>query len=171
MIALAIIAGLIVASAALAFTRRNLVHAALLLVLTWAGVGLFYLWAGAEFVAFAQLMVYAGAISMVVLFAVLLTRPQPDTEPVADSSAKRATLGFFAALAVFAVIGKAILNTQFAPTPSTAPTLTVAELGQILMSEHAAALLIVGLILTIALIGATTIAAARRRADPSEDQA
>ena len=46
----------------------------LLLAVSWSGVAVFYLWAGAEFVAFAQVLVYLGAISMVVLFAVLLTR-------------------------------------------------------------------------------------------------
>ena len=40
----------------------------------WAGIAAFYLWAGAEFVAFAQLLVYVGAVSMLSLFAVLLTR-------------------------------------------------------------------------------------------------
>ena len=53
MIALALIAALMLASAVLAFSLRNLIHSALLLVLTWAGVAGFYLWAGAEFVAFA----------------------------------------------------------------------------------------------------------------------
>ena len=55
-------------------TLRNLIHSALLLIASWAGIAAFYLWAGAEFVAFAQVLVYVGAVSMVVLFAVLLTR-------------------------------------------------------------------------------------------------
>ncbi len=161
MIAFAIIAGLIIGSAGLALTRRNLVHAALLLVLTWAGIGGFYLWAGAEFLAFAQLLIYAGAISMVVLFAVLLTRPQPEVEELPPESRKRATLALFAAAAVGAVLVAAIRGTTFAPASANAPTITVRDLGEILMRDHAAALLIVGLLLTVALIGATTIAARR----------
>ena len=52
------------------------------LPVSWAGVAAFFLWAGAEFVAFAQVLVYLGAISMVVLFAVLLTRrSREDVEP------------------------------------------------------------------------------------------
>ena len=165
MIALAIIAGLIVASAALALTRRNLVHTSLLLVLTWAGIGAFYLWAGAEFIGFAQLLVYAGAISMVVLFAVLLTQPQPDLAPINPESHKRSGLALIAAAGVGAVLVKAVLATEFIAPATSAPSLTVLELGQELMGTHAAALLIIGLILTIALIGATTIAAARRGKD------
>lgn len=165
MIALAIIAGLIVASATLALTRRNLVHTALLLVLTWAGIGAFYLWAGAEFIGFAQLLIYAGAISMVVLFAVLLTQPHPDLAPITPDSRKRSGLALIAAAAVGAVLVKAVLTTEFVTPATSAPSLSVLELGQELMGPHAAALLIIGLILTIALIGATTIAAARRGKD------
>ena len=74
MIAFFIIALLTLASAAVAMSLRNLIHSALLLIASWAGIAAFYLWAGAEFVAFAQVLVYVGAVSMVVLFAVLLTR-------------------------------------------------------------------------------------------------
>src|SRR5436190_18964967 len=71
---LVLIALLTLATAAIAMVLRNLIHSALLLIASWAGIAAFYLWAGAEFVAFAQVLVYVGAISMVVLFAVLLTR-------------------------------------------------------------------------------------------------
>lgn len=171
MIALAPIAGLILASAAFALTRRNLVHSALLLILTWAGIGMFYLWAGAEFLAFAQILIYAGAISMVVLFAVLLTRVHFDAEPVTTASYRRAFQGVIAALAVGTVLTTAVLRTQFVPPTSDAPRLTVRDLGTELMTHHAGALLIVGLILTVALLGATTIAAHRRGEPQSEDQA
>src|SRR5204863_1762230 len=69
-----IIALLTLGSAAIAMSLRNLIHSALLLIASWAGIAAFYLWADAEFVAFAQVLVYVGAVSMVVLFAVLLTR-------------------------------------------------------------------------------------------------
>ena len=58
------------ATAAVAMALRNLIHSALLLIASWAGIAAFYLWAGAEFVAFAQVLVYVGAVSMIVLFAV-----------------------------------------------------------------------------------------------------
>ena len=74
MIAFAVIAVLILAAASVPMCLRNLVHSVLLLVGCWAGIAAFYLWAGAEFVAFAQLLVYVGAVSMLSLFAVLLTR-------------------------------------------------------------------------------------------------
>src|SRR3954471_20998387 len=77
-------------SAAVAMTRRNLIHSALLLVASWAGIAAFYLWAGAEFVAFAQVLVYVGAVSMIVLFAVLLTRRSREDANASPDSLGRA---------------------------------------------------------------------------------
>src|SRR3954466_648545 len=73
-VALVLIALVTVGAAAVAMALRNLIHSALLLIASWAGIAAFYLWAGAEFVSFAQILVYVGAVSMIVLFAVLLTR-------------------------------------------------------------------------------------------------
>jgi NADH-quinone oxidoreductase subunit J len=159
MIPLAIIAALMLASAALAMTRRNLIHAALLLIVTWASIACFYLWAGAEFVAFGQILIYVGAVSMVVLFAVLLTRPtlaDPDPTP---ASRRRVAIALLAGAALLAVLAYAILNTPFALQENRPPHIEVRQLGFQLMGPHAASLLVAGVILTVALIGATIIAA------------
>src|ERR1051325_2539475 len=90
---LILIAVLTLGSAAVAVTRRNLIHSALLLVASWFGIAIFYLWAGAEFVAFAQVLVYVGAISMVVLFAVLLTRQSRADLAIATPTLARVIAG------------------------------------------------------------------------------
>ena len=146
-------------AAGLALTRRSLVHSALLLVVAWATIAAFYLWAGAEFLAFAQVLVYVGAISMVVLFAVLLTRQsraEPDGPP---SSPGRVASALVAAAAVAGVIGGAILATPLPARDGPPALLTVRSLGLQLMGPQAPALLVVGLLLTVALIGAIVIAA------------
>jgi NADH:ubiquinone oxidoreductase subunit 6 (subunit J) len=177
MIALAVISAFLLASAALAFTRRNLIHSALLLVVTWAGIACFYLWAGAEFVAFAQVLIYVGAVSMIVLFAVLLTRRTPAEAALAPASLRRAAAALGAGGAVVAVLAAAIVTTPFGPAPARAPSVTVRQLGYQLMGPHAASLLVVGLLLTVALIGATILASTERRepgrpgAHPPEDAA
>ena len=56
-LALLLIALVLLGSAVAAMVSRNLIHSALLLVGAWAGLAAFYLWAGAEFVAFAQVLV------------------------------------------------------------------------------------------------------------------
>lgn len=158
--ALLLIGLLILGSAAVAMLRRNLIHSALLLIVSWAGTAAFYLWAGAEFVAFAQILVYVGAISMVVLFAVLLTRQNPAAMlPVEPATKARAATGLFTAAGVAAVLSAAILSSDFPAAAAAAPATSVRQIGLDLMQRHGAALLIVGVLLTVALLGATGLAA------------
>ena len=166
-LALILIAGLTLGSAALAMTLRNLIHSALLLIFSWAGIAAFYLWAGAEFVAFAQALVYLGAVSMVVLFAVLLTRQNNLVAPFSAGGAVRASWALFAAAGVMGVLSGAVLGTNFDSNPGAGPVVTVKQLGIELMGRHAASLLVVGVILTVSLLGAVVLAAGRRQEDES----
>jgi NADH:ubiquinone oxidoreductase subunit 6 (subunit J) len=160
MIALILIALLILGAASAAMLTRNLIHSALLLVGAWAGIAGFYLWAGAEFVAFAQVMVYVGAVSMVVLFAVLLTRQGATSAPVEYTSLKRGVLGFIVAGGVGGILFGAILGSPLdVNMPASTPVVPVKQLGFLLMDSYAPALLIVGVLLTVALLGAMVIAA------------
>lgn len=157
--ALALIAVITLATAAVAMSLRNLIHSALLLIASWFGIAAFYLWAGAQFVAFAQILVYVGAVSMVVLFAVLLTRRSRADHIIAPDSLARAVSAVFAGLAVFGVLAIAVTKTRLAPSTAAAPVVNVRDVGAQLMGTHTAALLIIGLLLTVALLGAVVIAA------------
>ena len=162
--ALVLIAVTTLATAAVALALRNLIHSALLLIASWFGIAAFYLWAGAEFVAFAQVLVYVGAVSMVVLFAVLLTRRSGADTVVSPNSLARAVSAVITGVAVFGVLAAAILGTRLSPSTAAAPTATVRDIGTQLMGTHAAALLIIGILLTVALLGAVVLAAQ----DPAE---
>jgi NADH:ubiquinone oxidoreductase subunit 6 (subunit J) len=168
MIAFALIAVATLASAALAMSLRNLIHSALLLIASWAGIASFYLWAGAEFVAFAQVLVYVGAVSMVVLFAVLLTRHSRAELEVTKDSFARAITGLLVGGGVLGVLFGAVLSTRLPVTDKSPATVTVKSLGLELMGPHAAALLIAGVILTVALLGAVVIASTDRPATPED---
>jgi len=159
---LLLLAVLILGSAAAAALRPNLIHSALLLVVSWLGVAGFYLWAGAEFVAFAQVLVYVGALSMVVLFAVLLTRQSRAELRVDAPAARRVVWAVLAGAAVGGVIGAAVLGTNWGPVAPSAPEVTVRGLGLQLMGAHGAALLVLGALLTSALLGAVVLAAPDR---------
>jgi NADH:ubiquinone oxidoreductase subunit 6 (subunit J) len=160
MIAFVVIALFTIGTAAVALSLRNLIHSALLLTATWAGIAAFYLWAGAEFVAFAQVLIYVGAISMVVLFAVLLTRrSRADFEIRADSLGRMLSALLTGGLVLGVLVG-AVLSTRLSVGSEPPPGITVRELGTQLMGPHAAALLIAGVMLTVALLGAVVIAAA-----------
>ncbi len=166
MIALAAIALVTLTAAAVAMSLRNLIHSALLLVLAWAGIAAFYLWAGAQFAAFAQVLVYVGAISMVVLFAVLLTRrEQTEVPEVSRAVLSRITGALIAAGAIAGVLMGAIVSTPLEVGHEAPPPLTVRHLGETLMEHHTASLLVIGAILTVALLGAVVIAAQDKKED------
>ena len=78
MVAQNIIFGVLSAAMALAalkmVTTRNVVHAALYLVIVFAGVAAQYILLAAEFVAVVQVLVYIGAITVLILFGIMLTR-------------------------------------------------------------------------------------------------
>jgi NADH-quinone oxidoreductase subunit J len=63
-------------------TNRNLFRSALFLVLSFIGVAGFYVLLEAEFLAMVQILVYVGAISILIIFAVMLSRRMmaPDTQ-------------------------------------------------------------------------------------------
>ena len=148
---------------------RNLIHSVLLLIVCWLGIATFYLWAGAEFLAFSQLLVYVGAVSMVVLFAILLTRRSRIDVAVAPDSASRALWALVAGFAVLGVLAYGMLNAKLPVSTSPVPSVSVRDLGAQLAGTHSAALLVIGLILTVALLGGVVIAASGR-ADIMEEK-
>src|SRR6266700_5587021 len=79
----AIIATLTVASAVAVMTLRNLVHCALSLMLTFVGLAALFLQLNAQFVGFAQILVYVGAVAILIVFAILLTGgSEPPKQPI-----------------------------------------------------------------------------------------
>lgn len=149
------------ASAAVALALKNIIRAAMLLVVSWAGIAAFYLWAGAEFVAFAQVLVYVGAISMIVLFAVVLTRRTPVTVAGATAApVMRALLGIASGGLVALAILWGILGADLPQTAShTAPAATTRAIGLELMGQYSGAILITAALLTVALLGSVLLAA------------
>lgn len=155
-LALFILSLVILASAIAAITLRNLVHCALCFAISLLGVAGVFLWLGAEFAGFAQILVYVGAISIVVVFAILLTRGGGSSEE--DRFFGRPLVSAAIALLVAAVVLISI-GASGATSAATASTAgTVREIGIKLMTTHVLALEIIALILTAALLGAVTLA-------------
>jgi NADH:ubiquinone oxidoreductase subunit 6 (subunit J) len=152
-----ILAVLTITAAVAAMTLRNLVHCALAVAVTFVGLAATYLNLHAQFVGFAQILVYVGAVAILIVFAVLLTRGgEPSTE-VAFSKSWLA--GIVVALAVFGLLAWAVarsfLNTNEIPP---APVATVKQIGDDLMTKYVLPLEVIGLLLTAAMIGAVIIA-------------
>src|SRR5947207_3407215 len=97
-----IIALLTVAGAIATMTLRNLVHCALALTIAFAGLAAFYLKLDAQFVGFAQILVYIGAVAILIVFAILLTRGAEPPQKSIFSSTWAA--GIAIAAIVFAIL-------------------------------------------------------------------
>jgi NADH-quinone oxidoreductase subunit J len=136
---------------------RNLVHSMLALTVAFACLSAVYLQLGAQFIGLAQILVYIGAVAILIVFAILLTR---DTGTFSQSI----LTGFWkgsgvVATAVFGVLAWAIHHSAAShravlPQPET----SMQQIGSALMLRFALPLEVVGLLLTVALIGAVIIA-------------
>lgn len=144
-------------AATAAMTLRNLVHCALSMAICFVGIAAIYLHLNAQFVGFAQILVYVGAVAILIVFAILLTR---SGEPTSDTViAPGWVSGIGVALLVFAGLGWAILKST--ALPSEIPSdreITVKEIGDAMMTEFVLPLEVIGLLLTAAMIGAVIIA-------------
>jgi NADH:ubiquinone oxidoreductase subunit 6 (subunit J) len=162
MLALAIFGLVTLAGAAAAVSLRNLVHCALALVVAFAGLAAMYLALNAQFVGFAQLLVYVGAVSILIVFALLLTRGGGKVEGRVFSGGWLS--GLAVALGTFAVLARAIWKSRLGADSSAPPaSITVKQIGDKLLTDYVLPLEIIGLLLTAALIGAAIIALQERK--------
>jgi NADH-quinone oxidoreductase subunit J len=143
-----------IAGAMAAMTLRKLVHCALALAVCLIGLAGLYLDLGAQFVGLAQVLVYVGAVVILIVFAILLTRS--DELPSPRSS--RALSGIIMSAAVFGVLAWAVISSVPQGADSTQPQAVIQQIGGALMQRFALPLEVVGLLLTAALIGAVVIA-------------
>ncbi|MBA3964144.1 MAG: NADH-quinone oxidoreductase subunit J [Chthoniobacterales bacterium] len=150
--AFVVIALLTLGAALAAATLPKLVHAALSFALSFVGVAAFYFLLGAEFVGLVQIFVYVGAVAVLIVFTILLTRRDTDKDRGFNWS------GGVIALAVFGVLVYAIAKTPGLTSASQPiPPLSVRQIGQVLMTDYVWPLQCVGLVLTAALIGALVL--------------
>ena len=139
---------------------RNVVQAALALLVSLLAVAGIYLLLFAEFLALVQVLIYGGAIIIVLVFAIMLTR---NAEYPRTSPNKLWPLAALAALAVLGVLAPAFLinaveNTEAQNAPFTG-------IAQSLFTTWAVPFEVASLVLLVALIGAIIIA----RSGPGEN--
>jgi len=154
-----ILATLTIASAVAVLSLRNVVHCALALALALAGLAAVYLQLDAQFAGFAQILVYIGAVAILIVFAILLTRGTETPAPAAFS--RSWAVGLLIAGAVFGVLSAMIARSpvvashaELPPAPDASPR----AIGVQLMTKYILPLEVAGLLLTAALIGAVLIA-------------
>ena len=151
-VSFAVIAIFTLTFALAAATNPRLMHAALSFAVMFVGIAAFFFLLGAEFVGLVQIFVYVGAVAVLIVFTILLTRRDAERDRGFN------WIGVIIAVAVFAGLLWAILNSPSVSIgPAMAKALTVKQIGEALMTHYVWPLLCVGVLLTAALIGALVL--------------
>ena len=155
-VAFAIIAAVMAVSAVAVVTVRNVVHAALSLVAVLAGVAAQYVLLQAEFVAIVQVLVYIGAVIILFLFGIMLTKAPMTKNFHMDNSQKGWAMAVAALiLGVLAVL----LGDTFGDEEigGGSPT-TTSQVANSIFRTYVIAFEVVSLLLLAALVGAIVLA-------------
>ncbi len=161
MVAQNVIFGAIAAAMAIAAVRvvttKNIVHAALYLVVVLAGVAALYILLAAEFTAVVQVLVYIGAIVVLFLFGIMLTRAPIGR--TADLDNEQRVLAVVVALFLFGVLG-AVLDDAYGATklPADGTIHNTRDVGTSIFQDFVIPFEVVSVLLLAALIGAVVIA-------------
>jgi NADH-quinone oxidoreductase subunit J len=145
-----VLAAITLVSALMVSLVRDLIHAVLFLILAFVGVSGLYITLSADFVAVVQVLLYAGAISVLMLFAILLTpRSARDNAPVSYAAPISVVAGLVGAVIVFVA-----LKTDWRTVEDDRFDTTAAAIGRALLDTYALPFEVASVLLVIAMVGA-----------------
>ncbi len=150
-----VIAALAVAGALGVVLARNVVYAALFLILALLSVAGIFLLLSAEFLALVQVLIYGGAVIILVLFALMLTRVTD--MPAALDNAQR-PFAAMAAAAVLAVFTLAAVGSEWPGETEEITAIPLRDFGETLFRTWALPFELASLVLVVALVGAIVLA-------------
>jgi len=162
-----ILAAVGVLSGILMITRPNPVNSALFLILNFMALAGLYITLHAQFVAIIQILVYAGAIMVLVLFVIMLLNLE-DEEPLREQMSKRHYGSLLVALLALVLIVQVIgwnsggtLETMREQSPHALRIGTVEHIGSVLFTEHVYPFELTSILLLAAIVGAIVMAKKR----------
>jgi len=140
---------------------RKLFHAAIFLVLSFVGVAGFYVLLEAEFLAMIQILVYVGAIAILIIFAIMLSRRL--MSPEFKASNEQWLWAVVAGVALFVILVLILVQVNWPVVEAAVPQGTVSDLGQALVDPDQYLLVfeVASVLLLVALVGAVIIARER----------
>lgn len=153
----------VIVGAMLMISFTKVVHMVVSLAFVFLSLAGIYILLEAEFVAFVQVLVYAGAISILMIFGIMMTRHDKQEEKAAKS--KRAVLAFIGCAVLFGALFFAIRGTTFPATEDVPLAVdNTLQIGKLLYTEHVIPFELLSVLLTVAFIGAIVLAKSDRGA-------
>lgn len=163
----AVLAIVMVYSAIRVVTTKNVVHAALFLVVALGGSAAIFLLLGAEFVAWTVVLVYIGAIVVLFLFGIMITRAPMGYETKLSHPLRVRVGAALASGALFLLIGGSMLDAYGSDTlPPPAAATRAGDIGQSIFERFVIPFEVVSFVLLAALVGGIVLA----RKDPSVEE-
>jgi NADH-quinone oxidoreductase subunit J len=161
LIAFFVLAVLAVASALVVISHRNPVISALALGLNLISIAGFYLVLRAQFIALLQVIVYAGAILVLIVFVIMLLNLRDEARQRESGSIQR-VVGPLLALAFAVLLGRALLSGAASPFPARPAGFgTVEAVGRELFTRFFYPFEVISLLLIVAMVGAVLLAKRR----------
>jgi len=148
-----IMAAITVGSALMVVVVRNLIHAVVFLIVSFVGVAGLYITLSADFVAVTQILIYAGAISVLLLFAIVLT--PTGSRDNAESFLRLPAVALAGLVAV--TIGYVVIDTDWAIAQRGGFQETASVIGQALVDKYVLPFEIASVLLLVAMMGAILI--------------
>ena len=164
-----IIAALLLASTAMAVTRRNMVHAVLYLVLSFFGSAMMFYLLGAPFLAALEIIIYAGAIMVLFLFIIMMIRVEKIRGM--DITGKQAIPAIILGAGFLVSFAVLLKNDTAGWQPLAAARAIPKAFGQYLFEAHWLAIEIASLLLLVALIGAYLLGRQVQRVSDEQKEA
>lgn len=146
---------LVITGAVAAVALRKPIHCALSLSISLSAVAGHFLLLGADFAGFAQILVYVGAVAVLMVFVILLTR---ENTPGEGLGVGRWMIGIGVAAGLFGVLAACALASKVVWDTGAQPEATAHKIGEQLMSTYVLPMEALGLLLTAAAIGAVVVA-------------
>jgi NADH-quinone oxidoreductase subunit J len=154
-----ILSAITVLGALFAITLRNLVHCVLSLILFFLGIAGFYVLLFAEFLAMIQVLIYIGAVAVLIIFAIMLTRHVTGDEGPREVLGGKWWAGMGTAIIIAGLLWAIIRKDQLTQVlPAGGAQTSVVEIGKALVADWVVPFEAMAVLLTAALIGAVVIA-------------
>ena len=162
-----VFAAITVLSGLFCVTTRNMFHAALYLVISLFGVASMFAMLEASFLAAAQLIVYVGAVAILIIFAVMLTRGGAGSQPAKRQFNTQAGLAAVVTVVTLFILLRIVpfFNYPLQPQLIVPPEQTLIALGHALVGDFVLPFEVASVLLLAALIGAIYIARERRKGE------
>tara|TARA_Y100001968_G_scaffold297456_1_gene306432 strand:- start:29437 stop:30039 length:603 start_codon:yes stop_codon:yes gene_type:complete len=158
LICFVVLSSIIVAGGIGVVFLNNIVYSAFLLGGVFMSVAGLYLLLNASFVAAAQILVYVGAVNVLILFAIMLVNKREELKPIKDLQIRRLFSGFVIA-GLFILLIRVDLTTNWnIPGPQAIGELSTERIGEHLFTDYLLPFELASILLLMAMIGAIVLA-------------